>query len=125
MDRFSLVSSRAYPSHPYEQMKNTVLGKKYNLTLIFTTPKKAQELNQTYRKKTYTPNVLSFPLTDDTGEIYITLSVAKGEAKKFGMTYEGYVGYLYLHGLLHLRGLDHGTLMEKEEARLKKRFALS
>jgi probable rRNA maturation factor len=125
MEPFSLVSTRAYPTHQYEMMKNTVLGKKYMLSLAFVTPKKAQELNVTYRKKKYIPNVLAFPLSEDTGEIYIALSVAQKEAKKFSMTYEGYVGYLFVHALLHLKGLDHGEPMEKEEVRLKKRFQLS
>ena len=33
--------------------------------------KLAQKLNKTYRKKTYTPNVLSFPLSKNEGEIFI------------------------------------------------------
>jgi rRNA maturation RNase YbeY len=126
MKRFSLAQATAkIPAHPYERMKDAVLGKEYTLTLAFVAPKKAQALNKAYRKKSYVPNVLSFPLTDDIGEIYIALSVAKKESKRFLMTYEGYVGYLFIHGLLHLKGLEHGKAMDKDEKRLKERFKLA
>ncbi len=123
MSNFELATTRAsYPKHAYEAIKNAVLGKKYAVTLAFVGPQQAAKLNATYRKKDYTPNVLSFPLLVNRGEIYICLSVAKKEWKKFSMSYEAYVGYLFLHGLLHLKGLDHGEAMDKEEARFKKRF---
>jgi probable rRNA maturation factor len=106
-------------------MKEVVLGKKYDATLAFVGPKQAQSLNVAYRKKDYVPNVLSFPLTHDTGEVYICLSVAKKEYKKFGMSYDGYVGYLCIHALLHLKGLDHGEPMEKLERKYCKQFGIS
>jgi rRNA maturation RNase YbeY len=65
--------------------------------------------------KSYTPNVLSYPLTDETGEIFICPTVAQKEAHKFNLSYEGYVAYLLIHGLLHLKGYDHGDTMEKLE----------
>jgi probable rRNA maturation factor len=105
-------------------MKEAILGKKYDLTLAFVGPKQAQSLNKAYRKKDYVPNVLSFPLTKDTGEAYICLSVAKKEYKKFGMTYDGYVGYLFIHALLHLKGLDHGEKMDKAEQKYCKVFGI-
>ena len=125
MPYFTLASKTAnVPFHAYEEMKNTILGKKYTLSLAFVGPKQAQVLNKKYRKKTYTPNVLSFPLTKDTGEVYISLQVAKKEAKNFSMSYEGYVGFLFVHGLLHLKGLDHGDTMEKAEKKYCLKYAL-
>jgi probable rRNA maturation factor len=126
MTHFTLASNtQNLPKHQYAEMKEVVLGKKYDVTLAFVSPKKAQALNVAYRKKDYIPNVLSFPLTHDTGEVYICLSIAKKECKKFGMTYEEYVGYLFIHALLHLRGMDHGDAMDRAEKKYCKAFTLA
>lgn len=104
-----------YPKLPYEEMKNSILGKKYELSLTFIGSTRARALNKTHRHATYVPNVLSFPLTDDAGEIYITPSIAEKEARKFSLSPTGYIGYLFIHGLLHLKGYPHGDTMEKAE----------
>lgn len=116
---------KKYPRLPYESFKDKVLGKSYQLTLVFVGPQKARSLNQQTRNKDYVPNVLSFPFDNKTGEIYITPAVAKLEAKKYNLSVNGYVGYLFIHGLLHLKGLDHGDTMDKEEKRLLKLFKLT
>jgi probable rRNA maturation factor len=103
-------------------MKNDILGKRYNLSLQFVGPTRAAKLNQTYRQKTYTPNVLSFPLTPDTGEIFICPQVAVKEAAKYNLSQSGYVAYLFIHGLLHLKGLDHGDTMDKAEQKYLRKF---
>ena len=118
------LSVKAYPQHPYVQMKDTILGKKYTLSLAFIGDTQAQKLNVEHRKKSYVPNVLSFPLTVDQGEIFITPSVAKKEAKKFNMTVDGYIGFLFIHALLHLKGFDHGDTMEKAEQKYCKKYNL-
>lgn len=106
-------------------MKNDVLGTSYALTLVFVGAKRARKLNSEYRNKTYVPNVLSFPLEAHTGEVYIAPIVARREAKKFNMTPRGYVGYLFIHALLHLKGYHHGGTMEKAEKRLVSKYALT
>lgn len=124
-ETFSVHSTvRSYPRLSYESMKNDVLGGSYTLSLVFVGRDRARSLNQTYRKKTYIPNVLSFPIDKTTGEIYITPEVAKREAKKFSMTYTGYVGFLFIHGLLHLKGHAHGDTMEKAEKRFISKYNL-
>ncbi len=62
---------RSIPNHPYGEIATDILGRKYNLTLAFIGETRAKALNTKHRGKSYTPNVLSFPLTADTGEIYI------------------------------------------------------
>jgi ssRNA-specific RNase YbeY (16S rRNA maturation enzyme) len=64
------------------------------------------------KKKSHVSNVLSFPLSPTSGEILI----CKAAAKPFS------VEFLFIHGLLHLKGLKHGATMEREEDRLLKRF---
>ncbi len=122
---FELSSTvKAYPAHPYAQMKDIILGKKYVLSLAFIGDTQAKKLNIEHRKKSYVPNVLSFPLTDNQGEIFIAPSVARKEARKFAMTVDGYIGFLFIHALLHLKGLDHGDTMDKAEQKYCKKYAL-
>jgi hypothetical protein len=46
-------------------------------------------------------------------------------ATKFGMTPNEYVGFLFIHGLLHLKGYSHGDTMDKAEKKYSKRFKLA
>lgn len=127
MFNFSIAQTTrsAYPKHPYETIKNDILGKSYTLSLTFVGETLAQKLNQQYRQKTYTPNVLSFPLAKDHGEVFITPSVAKRQAKKFNMSVKGYIGFLFIHACLHLKGHLHGATMESTEKRYSKKYHLS
>ena len=105
-------------------MKNAVLGKQYDLSLSFVGATRAQRFNQAYRKKDYVPNVLSFPLAESTGEIIICPQVAKREAKNFDLSVNGYIAYLFIHGLVHLKGHDHGDTMDKLEQKYMRQFAI-
>jgi len=125
MENFWITSTaRAYPTLPYEKIKDDILGKKYILSLAFIGVIRSKALNKKHRGKDYTPNVLSFPLDTNVGEIYITPTVAKKEASKFNMTYKGYVGFLFIHACLHLKGLDHGDVMDKVEKKYCKKYGL-
>lgn len=121
---YTSLKKTTYPNLPYEKMKETILGKGYDLSLIFIGEKKAKSLNMIHRGATYVPNVLSFPLTKEAGEIYITPAIAKREAVKFSMSPKGYIGYLFIHGLLHLKGHLHGVTMERAEKKYKTQFRL-
>ena len=115
---------RSYPSLPYEKIKDDILGKQYSLSLAFIGDTRAQTLNKAHRGKDYTPNVLSFPLVENAGEVFITPTIAKKEAYKFNMTPKGYIGFLFIHACLHLKGLDHGDIMEKAEKKYCKKYGL-
>lgn len=123
---FSLThSTRSIPSLPFEKIKDDVIGKDYTLSLVFVGDIRSRALNKVYRSKTYIPNVLSFELDATHGEIYINPTQAAREAKKFDMTVKGFVGYLFIHGLLHLKGYPHGATMERVESRYTKKYNLS
>lgn len=109
------------PALPFDLLKISTLGKRYELSIVVVGDKKSASLNKTYRGKTYTPNVLSFPLDDKHGEIFLNLKQAKREHKARGQTYEHYVALLVVHGMMHLKGFAHGGKMEKEEARVLKK----
>ncbi|MFA5933656.1 MAG: rRNA maturation RNase YbeY [Candidatus Paceibacterota bacterium] len=110
------------PRLPFLDIKEKVLGKKYELSIVFASKKLAQELNIRYRGKDYVPNVLSFPLSKTSGEMVINLETVKREAPQFGKSYEKFLGFIFIHGLLHLKGMAHGSIMEKQEVRLSKKF---
>ncbi len=87
----------------------------WDISLVFVLPEKAQELNRTLRKKTYEPNVLSYATGTKSGEVIICLAVAQKQAPDYAMPYATFVGYLFIHALLHLKGMRHGSTMEKVE----------
>ena len=120
---FSISSTvKKYPKHPYEEIKNQILGRRYDLSLAFVGKTRAATLNQRYRNKTYSPNVLSFPLDERTGEIFICPHVANVEARTYDLSPQDYVAFLFIHGCLHLKGHDHGATMERLEQSWLKKF---
>lgn len=126
MEHFSIASTvRSYPDLPYEAIKNAVLGKTYNLSLVFVGETRAQHLNIENRGKDYIPNVLSFPLSEESGEIFICPKAALKEAADFGLSFEGYIAFLCIHGCLHLAGYDHSDEMDRLEQKYLKKFKLS
>lgn len=111
------------PSLPFFDVAQKILGKKYTMRLIFSTQKNIQYLNQTYRKKTYIPNTLAFPLTKNEGEIYMSLSVMRSQAKNYSLAYRDFILFLFIHSCLHLKGYAHGSTMEEQERKYLKQFA--
>ena len=110
------------PRISYEVIATEVLPKGYELSLVFVGDTLSKRLNLERRKKTYTPNVLTFPLTKKSGEIFINLAQAKREAQKSGVGYRKWVLLLFIHGLLHLKGIGHGATMERTERALTEKF---
>ncbi len=110
------------PRVPFAVMKDAVLGKKYELSLVFVGNATSKKLNFSYRGKNNPTNILSFPLDKKTGEIFIAPAVARAEMKKFDRDYDNFIAFLFIHGLLHLKGMEHGSTMEKAEVKFRKKF---
>jgi probable rRNA maturation factor len=108
----------------FDQIKLAVLGPEYELSLVFVTPKKIQALNKTYRKIDQPTDILSFPLSKTSGEIFICKSEARKMAKEFDRSYDNFILFLFIHGLVHLKGHDHGAQMEKVEEKFRKQFGI-
>lgn len=125
-ENFSLVNTTKgkLPSLPFVHMKDAVLGARYDLAVAFVGDARARLLNKTYRNKTYTPNILSFPLDKKSGEIFINLNTAKKQAPDFDRSYQNYIAFLFIHGLVHLKGFKHGSRMERTEAKFRKQFGI-
>ena len=105
-------------SIPFTRLKNTVLGRDFELSLVFIDNTFSRRLNAQYRGKNKPTNVLSFPISKKSGEIFIDLVTAKKEAGVFEMSFQKFVTFLFIHGLLHLKGMRHGATMEKAEKKL-------
>ncbi len=125
-ETFSITNkTKGKPPHlPFAEMKEQVMGQGYELSLVFISEEESQELNLAHRKRDKPTNVLSFPLDKNTGEIFICLPYAKSEAPEFDRDYKNFVGFLFIHGLMHLKGYDHGSTMEFEEAKVREQFGI-
>jgi probable rRNA maturation factor len=109
---------------PLEDIKDYALGRKYNLSLVFISNILSRKINKKYRGKDKPTNILSFPLSTNDGEIFINMPLVKKEAKQENQTFIKYFGMIYVHGLVHLKGFDHGSKMKNEERKIRKKFKL-
>ena len=112
------------PRLPFVKITEAVLGKEYECSLVFISPKKSRALNRTYRNKDKSTNILSFPLEKNEGEIFLDLETSRSDASAFDRSYINFVGFLYIHGLFHLKGLDHSPKMETNEKKVRALFKI-
>jgi probable rRNA maturation factor len=106
----------------FSKIKNDILGRDYSLSIAYVRAAKSRELNKKYRKKDRATNILSFPLRKNMGELVLCPEVIKKEAKNFDRTFEEFLGFLVIHGMLHLKGRQHSSKMEAEEEKYDKKY---
>lgn len=112
------------PGLPFSAMKEAALGKAYKLSVVIATREEIRALNRTYRNKDAPTDILSFPLSKTEGEIFLNFVEARKESKKFGRSFPNFIAFLFIHGLVHLKGFAHGSRMEALEAKFRKRFGI-
>jgi probable rRNA maturation factor len=116
------------------------------VTVCLVSDAEIARLNETFRKKKGSTDVLSFPAVRrrrpvrvrrnskpvnagvDLGDIAISPATARRYAKKNGRKLSSELRVLILHGVLHLLGYDHETdrgEMDRVERRLRKRLGLA
>ena len=86
-------------------------------SVAFIGDSRMQQLNELFRGKDSTTDVLSFPHEpdefdpdkDNLGDIVISVEQAQKQAAENDLTLENEIKQLILHGLLHLCGHDHET----------------
>ena len=108
---------------PFVSIKDKILGPKYDLSISFVGSATQRKLNRTYRGKDRTTNILSFTLSKTSGEITFDLAQVKRDAPLFDMTYSQFLKYLFIHGILHLKGFEHSSTMERQEKKFLKIFS--
>jgi len=95
--------------------------------VAFISDRRMKSLNETFRGKSTTTDVLSFANQPEDfelnassthadgneepslGDVVISVEQAQKQAEENGLTLEGEIKQLILHGLLHLCGYDHET----------------
>ncbi len=110
------------PRLPFLEMKNDILGKNYSLSIAFVEEKESRKINKKYRGKNKSTNILSFSLRKNEGELVLCPAVIKREAKDFFRNFNQFLGFLVIHGMLHLKGLEHSSTMERAEAKYDKKY---
>ena len=98
------------------------------ITCLITDDRELRRLNRRFRGMNHATDVLSFPSPEpDAGEIAISLNRAAAQAAEHGHSIADEVRILMLHGVLHLKGMDHetdGGEMARVERRWRKRLGL-
>ena len=87
------------------------------LSVAFISDRRMKQLNELFRGKASTTDVLSFPYDPapfepdqhNLGDIVISVEQAQKQADENGLPLEVELKQLVLHGLLHLCGMDHET----------------
>lgn len=131
---------------------NNQKARKLQACVKFVYDDEILELNNRMRNKNEVTDVLSFPNCEDVfnrkinaknfpdevnpengkvdiGDVVINLNRAEEQAGSFGHSYIREVGYLMVHGLLHLMGYDHidsldANLMRAQEEKVLAKFNL-
>ena len=86
-------------------------------SVAFVSDGRMKQLNELFRGKSTTTDVLSFPyesdefdpVKDNLGDIVISAEQAAKQAAENGLSLEAEIKQLILHGVLHLCGYDHET----------------
>ena len=103
------------------------------MQIILTNQQMIQEMNKQYRNIDKATDVLSFVNDDEMdsslGDVFISVEQAKLQAEDYGHSFEREMGFLAVHGYLHLKGFDHHTdeeekIMSIEQERILKQAKL-
>jgi probable rRNA maturation factor len=93
--------------------------------VIFTSNAQIQKLNRQFRRKDKPTDVLSFPLQEERGivegEIYISVPIARQQARAYAGSFATEVCRLFLHALLHLYGFDHMVPSDARQMRAREK----
>lgn len=92
------------------------------VSVTFVNNERIHEINKEYRQKDAPTDVISFAMEEMgegeieiigedvpavLGDIIISIDRTKEQAEEYGHSYERELGFLAIHGFLHLLGYDH------------------
>ena len=108
-------------------------GASGDVTILVTTPEEIRRMNREFRNIDRVTDVLTFPAWEGEavmappdgylGDVAICLERAREQAQDYGHSLERELGFLAVHGGLHLLGYDHMT-PEDEAVMFKKQDAI-
>ncbi|MDR2400552.1 MAG: rRNA maturation RNase YbeY [Deferribacteraceae bacterium] len=87
------------------------------LSLVLSDDEFIHKLNLEFRGIDKPTDVLSFPQDDERllGDIVISLETAGRKASDAGIPLDEEVAFLFIHGILHLKGFDHISEEDEQE----------
>ncbi|MBO0959459.1 rRNA maturation RNase YbeY [Neobacillus sp. MM2021_6] len=100
------------------------------VSISFVSNERIHEINREYRDKDMPTDVISFAMEElgegevelagvemprVLGDIIISIPRTKEQAEEYGHSFERELGFLAVHGFLHLLGYDHMTEDEEKE----------
>jgi len=104
-----------------------------DVSIVFVDAKKMQSLNKKYRGENKVTDVLSFSQGSivseffnlpngyfELGEIIVCLTKVKKNAQEFKSDFEKELGWVIIHGILHILGYDHEK-SEKQAERMREK----
>ncbi len=104
-------------------------GSDEHVTILLTDDETQRDLNQRFRGKDATTNVLSFPAGANPeahlGDLSLAYGVCAREAAEQGKTLAAHLQHLVAHGVLHLLGYDHQEDAEAEAMEALERTILA
>ena len=110
--------------------KEEKISEECELSVTFVDDEAIREINKQYRGKDRATDVISFALEEMgedeieivgadmprvLGDIIISVDTARAQAEEYGHSTNRELGFLALHGFLHLLGYDH---MTKEDEKI-------
>ena len=98
--------------------------KKQEFSILLTCNKEMKNLNNKFRKKNKTTDVLSFPLKNNNyiGDIAISYEIINKRSKKSNFFLE--LDKIWIHGYFHLIGYDHKKLKDFKKMNKKENLVL-
>lgn len=98
----------------------------YFFNIIFVDKEEIRTINRDYRSIDKVTDVITFALMenkeelfmealDELGDVFICLDKAKEQAIEYQHSIDREIGFLAVHGYLHLMGYDHMTKEQEEE----------
>ena len=121
------VSRRGLPSAAALRRWARAASPSIEVTLRIVGSREGRRLTRLYRRSDRATNVLSFSYGARKGDVVLCHPVIARECRAQGKSLRAHYAHLVVHGMLHLRGLDHedrraAARMELEEIRILRRI---
>ena len=109
----------ALPRHAVRRYLRHALAHDAEITVRIVGEDEGLALNNSYRKKKYATNVLTFDYAQAPlvmADLVLCAPVIAKEAKEQGKTLAAHYAHLLVHGCLHAQGWDHETSLKDAQA---------
>ena len=124
----NFTNKTRHNTNPYRKLIKGIFSNikddKY-FNIIFVSKRMIKNINQMYRNKDSVTDVITFSLQEnkeelfneallELGDVFICIDRALEQASMYHHSVEREIGFLAVHGYLHLLGYDHMTKKDEE-----------